>query len=76
MNAEYPAHGPWSFTVHRIVGGGAQAVSDVSVSDGVQHARAITFFSVDGGRIRRIVEFWPEPYEPHADRAHLVEIME
>src|SRR4029453_17541149 len=72
MNAEYPAHGRWSFTVHRIVGGGAHAVSDVGVTDGVQQARAITFFTVDAGRIRRIVEFWPEPYEAPAHRRHLV----
>jgi len=76
MNAEYPAHGRWSFTIHRIVGGDADAVSDVGVTDGVQQARAITFFRVEGGRIRRIVEFWPEPFEPRADRRHLVEPIE
>lgn len=75
MNAEYPAHGRWRFEVHRIVGAAAEAVSDVSVSDGVQRARAISFFSIDGGRIRRLVEFWPEPYEAPAHRAHLVERM-
>jgi len=76
MNAEYPAHGRWTFTIHRIVGGGAEAVSDVGVSDGVQQARAITFFSVEGGRIRRIVEFWPEPFEPRPQRRALVERMD
>ena len=45
MNEEYPAHGRWQFTVHRIVGNQSEAVSDVSVTDGVEHARAITFFS-------------------------------
>jgi ketosteroid isomerase-like protein len=76
MNAEYPANGRWSFTVHRVVGGGSEAVSDVGVSDGVQHARAITFFTVDAARIRRIVEYWPDPYEAPANRRHLVEPME
>lgn len=76
MNAEYPAHGPWRFTVHRIVGGGpaAEAVSDVSVTDGVQQARVLSFFTLDAaGRVRRLVEYWPEPFAAPANRAHLME---
>lgn len=73
MNAEYPANGPWRFTVNRIVGNGDDAVTDVSVSDGVQEARAVSFFTVEAGRIARIVEYWPEPYAAPANRAHLVE---
>lgn len=76
MNAEYPAHGRWSFTVHRVVGDAGEAVTDVSVTDGVQSARAISFFTVRAGKVARVVEFWPEPYEPPANRAHLVERME
>ena len=76
MNAEYPAHGQWQFTINRLVDGEAEAVSDVSVTDGVQSARVISFFTVDQGKILRLVEFWPDPYEPPANRAHLVEIME
>lgn len=73
MNAEYPAHGAWRFAVERIVGSAGEAVSDVSITDGVQHARAISFFSVEAGRITRLVEFWPEPYPAPSNRAHLVE---
>ena len=76
MNAEYPAHGPWRFTVHRIVGGGDGAASDVSVTDGVQHARALSFFTVVAGRIAKIVEFWPEPYAAPEDRRHLAEALD
>ena len=75
MNAEYPAHGRWTFAVNRLVGGESEVVSDVIVTDGVQRARAISFFEVSEGRIMRLVEFWPEPYEPPANRAHLVERM-
>jgi ketosteroid isomerase-like protein len=75
MNQEYPAHGPWHFQVHRIVGGGQQAVSDVSVTDGVQQARAISFFTVAQGKITHLREFWPEPYAAPTNRAHLVEIV-
>jgi hypothetical protein len=76
MNEEYPAHGPWRFTIHRIVGAGADAVSDVSVTDGVQVARAISFFSIANGKVVRLVEFWPEPYPAPANRAHLVETID
>lgn len=73
MNREYPAHGPWQFTVHRVVGGAAEAVSDVSVTDGIQKARAISFFSLAEGKIVRLVEYWPEPYSAPPGRSHLVE---
>lgn len=73
MNTEYPAHGRWTFELHRIVDGGDEVVTDVGVSDGVQHARCISFFTVRDGRIVRQVEFWPEPYAAPANRRHLVE---
>ena len=76
MNEEYPAHGRWQFTVNRIVGSESEAVSDVSVTDGVQHARAITFFSVRDQKIAKIVEFWPEPFPARDDRKHLVEMID
>lgn len=75
VNREYPAAGPWTFTVHRIVAGQAEAVSDVTVSDGVVTARAVSFFSITAAKIERIVEFWPEPFGPQANRARLVEII-
>ena len=73
MNAEYPAQGRWTFAVHRVVGGETEAASDVTVSDGLQSARAVSFFGIAGGKVARIVEFWPEPYAAPAWRAHLVE---
>lgn len=76
MNVEYPAHGPWRFTIHRLVGSAREAVSDVGITDGVLDVRAITFFEVVDGRVRRIVEWWPEPYDAPANRAHLVETMD
>jgi ketosteroid isomerase-like protein len=73
MNTDYPAAGPWRFTVNSVVGGNGQAVSDVTVTDGVQIAQAISFFTIHAGKITRIVEFWPEPYDAPANRRHLVE---
>jgi len=73
MNAEYPANSPWSFRINRIVGSESEAVSDVSVTDGVQKARCISFFTVADGKITRQVEFWPEPYAAPSNRKHLTE---
>jgi len=42
----------------------------------VQNARAISFFTVEGGKITRLVEYWPEPYPAATNRAHLVEPMQ
>lgn len=76
MNHEYPAHGRWEFSVNRVVGGESEAVSDVSITDGVQTVRAISFFTVVQGKVIRLVEFWPEPYPAPQNREHLVEIMQ
>ena len=73
MNSEYPSYGSWSFTMHRMVVANRDVVTDVTVSDGVQTARAISFFTVEAGLITLLRDFWPEPYDPPANRAHLVE---
>lgn len=75
MNAEYPSHGPWRFTLHRLVADGGQVVTHVGVTDGVQCGEAISFFRVEGGRIAAVVEFWPDPFPPAQNRRHLVERM-
>ena len=75
MNEEYPAHGQWRFNINRIVGNKTEVVTDVSVTDGLQHARVISFFTVHAGNIVKMVEFWPEPFAPAENRKHLVEMM-
>jgi ketosteroid isomerase-like protein len=76
VNHEYPAYGRWVFTVNRIVGNETEAVSDVSITDGTQAARAITFTTVREGKIVKQVEYWPDNYEAPENRRHLVEVME
>ena len=73
VNQNYPAHGRWGFTVHRIIAEGDQAVSDVDVTDGVIRARVITFSTIREGKIWRQAEFWPDPFEPASWRAAWVE---
>ena len=76
MNREYVAHGRWRVAIVRLFGDTTDAVSEVDVTDGVQRAKAISFFACREGRIVRLVEFWPEPFAARADRAHLVEPIE
>ena len=76
MNREYPANGPWRFSIDRLFGSESEVVTQVSITDGVQQATALSLFTVDAGRISRLTEFWPEPYAAPTSRAHLVEPME
>lgn len=75
MNQEYPAHGIWKFKINRILVDGDEAVSDVTVTDGVQQARAISFFSISDSKITKLLEFWPDPFPAPEHRRHLVEMM-
>jgi ketosteroid isomerase-like protein len=73
LNAEYPAHGPWTFSIKRLVASSDQVVTHVAITDGTQAAEAISFFQVAEGKITQLVEYWPEGYAPPANRAHLTE---
>ena len=76
MNEEYPAQGRWQFTVNRVIGNDAEAATDVSLTDGVQKARVISFFTVSDGKIATMVEFWPADYPAPDNRKHLAEKMD
>jgi ketosteroid isomerase-like protein len=73
MNAEYPANGPWRFTLNRLVAGDREVVTQVSLTDGIQKAEPVSFFTVGDGKITHIVEYWPEPFQPAEGRHHLTE---
>jgi hypothetical protein len=62
VNANYPAAGRWTFSTRRLFGAGSQAVSETLVSDGTIEAVAVTFFEIEVGEIRRMREFWPDPF--------------
>jgi len=73
INENYPAHGRWEFTIHRIIAEVDEVVSDVGVTDGVITGRAITFSTMRDGKIIHQTEFWPDPFEPAAWRAKWAE---
>jgi hypothetical protein len=71
-NQEYP--GDWHLRIRRIVADGRHAAVwlDTNVGPDYQDACAWLELSEDG-RIGKITDFWPEPYDPPPGREHLVE---
>jgi hypothetical protein len=66
--------GQWHLTVQRIVAEPRHAVSWIQMSEPGSTYPGLCFFDIDDeGRIARITDFWPEPAELPASRAHLVE---
>lgn len=74
INANYPVQGRWEFTIHQVVADGNKVVTDVSVTDGDLHARAITFSTVVDRLITEQTEFWPDSMPAAAWRRQWVEI--
>ena len=73
MNAEYPTTGRWQFRINRLVASAGEVVTQVSVTDGTQSAEPVSFFTVVGGKITRLVEYWPESFAAPENRRHLRE---
>ena len=66
--------GPWHLQVERIVGEGRHAASWIEITGPEARQPGLCFFELDEtGLIARIDDFWPDPYELPASRAHLVE---
>ncbi len=67
--------GDWHLEVIRIVGGDRGAASWIQFTNADGSVQpGLCFFDFDGqGRIAHITDFWPDPYDLPAQRAHLVE---
>jgi ketosteroid isomerase-like protein len=65
--------GQWHLTIARIVADDHGAASWIQMSESGDNYPGLTFFEISDGRIARITDFWPQAYEPSADRAHLTE---
>jgi predicted ester cyclase len=64
----------WHLTVERIVGEGRHAASWIQFTGAAGAQPGLCFFDLDeDDRIVRITDFWPDPYDLPASRAHLVE---
>lgn len=73
FNAEYP--GDWNISIATLVAEERAAATTIQfVSPGIPDATGIAFFTIDdAGRIVRVEDWWPEPYDPPTGREHLVE---
>ncbi|MEL6125645.1 MAG: nuclear transport factor 2 family protein [Pseudomonadota bacterium] len=72
IQANYPANGPWRFTIRHVSGGAHHASTDVHVTDGTIEATALTFSTVENGLITRQTEYWPDPMPRPAWRAQWI----
>jgi ketosteroid isomerase-like protein len=71
FNPEFP--GDWHLSLHRVVADGDQvAVWARATLDGVPQDN-LAFLTVADGRVTAVADFWPDPYEPPADRPAGVE---
>ena len=67
VNEHYP--GRWAATVRSVVVENDSVVSVANISDGSITVVAISFFTIQEGRITNLLEYWPEPYAPPAGRS-------
>jgi hypothetical protein len=71
FNVEYP--GAWHLEPQIVIGDGAHGSLLFRWTLGDETSLAVAFFEVHQGRITKVTDFWPEPYEPPPGREHLVE---
>jgi ketosteroid isomerase-like protein len=73
FNAEgFP--GGWHLAVQRIVSGDRDAASLIQFSGDGGTQPGLCFFDLDeDGRIARITDFWPDPFDPPPGRGHLAD---
>lgn len=71
FNAEYP--GSWHLEPRVILGDGDQGCVLFRWQLDGDEADGMAFFDVTNGLITKIVDYWPEPYDPPPGREHLTE---
>lgn len=71
FNAEFP--GDWHIEPVLLLGDDHDGSMLFRWTLDGESALAIAYFEVDVGRITKITDFWPDPYEPPPGREHLTE---
>lgn len=56
--------GQWTLETIRVVAEENQGSSQILFKDNNEIQTGITFFEIRNGKIFKIEEFWPEPYDP------------
>ena len=70
VNQNYP--GNWQITIERVLAAGDQVVSEVTVEIDGRQEPAVSFFELREGKIIKLTEYWPIPYEPPVWRSRWV----
>jgi hypothetical protein len=71
FNVEYPAD--WHLEPEIVLGDDRHGSLLFRWSVGGGSSLAVAFFEIDDGKITKIIDLWPEPYEPPPGRQHFVE---
>lgn len=71
FSATFP--GEWTVEVVRVVADGDGGAGQILFRDGDKEDTGIAFFEFSEGKISRIHDFWPEPYEPPERKSRFVE---
>jgi predicted ester cyclase len=72
FNQDYP--GDWHLEARRIVADGRHAAAWIDARVGTDPMDACVWFDLsDDGLITRVVDYWPESYDPPKEREYLVE---
>jgi len=72
FNQEYP--GDWHLRVRRVVADGPHAALWLDARVGEEEMAACVWLEVsEDGLISRVTDYWPEAYDPPADRGYAVE---
>ncbi|MFE0530984.1 nuclear transport factor 2 family protein [Micromonospora parva] len=72
FNTEYP--GDWQLRPRRVIADGRLAALWLDVRVGVEQQDACVWLEMsEHGLISKIIDYWPEPYDPPPGREHLVE---
>jgi ketosteroid isomerase-like protein len=69
FNVEYPSD--WHLAIRRVVAEGPCAAIWLDVRDDGQPVDAIVWLDIEGGRITRVTDYWPDRAEPMPGREHL-----
>lgn len=71
FNATFP--GDWTIEVVRLVADETGASGQIVFRDKEQEQIGIVFLEMTDGKIQRIFDYWPEPYEPPLRMSKYVE---
>jgi len=71
FNENYP--GNWTLKIEQLVADDFQVASQIVFRTIDEEQAGISFFKFKNGLVHRIVEYWPDPYDPPVRHSNFVE---